>query len=546
MFIQSGPDQGGNLFKQDAFLLGMTKRYLSEEAYILMLPRLLSLGEDVLCKVRAWGEHAEKNPPILENFDAFGRRIDRLHLPHGWQRLKKFAAQNRLVALAYDRKLRKAGRCCQVSTQILFSAFSSTYSCPLAMTDGAVKLLQEHAPKSIKDKMIHSLLGKDEGDSKTCGQWMTERTGGSDLRNIETRATLTRKEEDRELYRLYGLKWFASGIDCDFALVLAQVADHGPTMFLLPVWQDGVLSEGIRIERLKNKMGTKGLPTAEVLLEGALATMIGIKGKGIANAAPLLNITRFYNALASASIMNRAFFSVENYAKKRESFGRPIMQHVLHFKLLADLDAKRAGAIALCFEIARLLGETEDAAISDRKEVKLVRVLVPLAKLMLGKWAVFFASDAIEAMGGVGYLEDTEFPQLLRDAQVLPIWEGTTNMMLYDIMRAQRREQAMEVLLRELCERANALMIDEMDAMRILKNRLQQLSERIVAAIHKGEQTSSIYLEPLIRKSAFLMGACTMAVLLAEAKPFITEKDQFAPNRFTTFVENNLCGNFSL
>lgn len=545
MFIQSGPDRGGNLFKEDPFLWGMTKRFLTEDAYLLMLPRLLNLGEDVVTRVRAMGEHAEKSPPLLENCDVFGRRIDHLHLPHGWQQLKKFAAQNRFVALGYDRKLRKAGRAAQVASQILFSAFSSTYSCPLAMTDGCVKLLQEHAPKSIRDKLIHSLLSKEETDSKTCGQWMTERTGGSDLRGIETHATLARKEDDREIYRLYGLKWFCSSVDSDYAIVLAQIPDHGPTLFLLPVWQDGNLAEGIRLERLKNKMGTRGLPTAEVRLEGALATMIGVKGKGIANAAPLLTITRFYNAMASASIMNRAFFSVQSYAKKREAFGKPLHAHALHFKMLADLDAKRCASIALCFEIARLLGEVEDGSV-EKKETKLVRALVPVAKMMLGKWAVLFASDAMEAMGGVGYLEDTEFPQLLRDAQVLPIWEGSTNMMLHDIMRAQTKDNALLALLRELCERANALMIDEMDALRILKSRLQQLSERIIAAVHKGEDASSIYLEPMVRKSTFMIGACAMAVLLAEAKPFITEKDQFAPNRFTIFVENNLCGNFSL
>ncbi len=546
MFIQAGPEQGGNLFKQDAFLLGMTRRYLPEDVYLLMLPRLLDLGEDVLNRVKNWGEQAEKNPPTLENCDVFGRRIDRLHLPQGWTRLKQFASQNRFVGLGYDRKMRKAGRLAQTPVQILFSAFSSTYSCPLAMTDGAIKVLQEYAPKSVRDKTLHALMGKDDNDIKTCGQWMTERTGGSDLRIIETQATLARKEDDQELYRLYGLKWFASGIDCEHALVLARIADHGPSLFLLNVWQDGDLCEGIRLERLKNKMGTRGLPTAEVRLEGALATLIGAKGDGIKNAAPLLTITRFYNALASASIMNRAFFSVKSYAKKREAFGKSIAHHALHSKMLADLDAKRAGSIALCFEIARLLGEIEDGVHEDKKEAKLARVLVPLAKLMLGKWAVLFMSDAMEAMGGVGYLEDTEFPQLLRDAQVLPIWEGTTSMMLHDIMRAQQKEQAIEVLLRSLCERANAIMIDEMDALRILKSRLQQLSERVIAAINKGDDASPIYLEPIMRKSAFLMGACAMAVLLAEAKPFITEKDKFAPTRFTTFVENNLCGYFSL
>lgn len=543
MFIQTGPEQGSNLFTTDAFLSGLTKRYLPEDAYLLMLPKLLNLGEEVMRRVRPWGENAEKNPPTVDNYDAFGRRIDRLNLPQGWIRLKKFASLNRLVGMGYDKKLRRASRVSQAAAQLMFSAYSSTYSCPLAMTDGAVKLLQEHAPKSIRDKITQILLGKTDRIA-TCGQWMTERIGGSDLRNIETHATLARKEDDVEYYRLYGLKWFASAIDCDYAIVLARVNNHGPSLFLLEVWGENGLSEGIKIDRLKNKLGTKGLATAEVRLEGAMATLIGNVGQGTSQAVPLFTITRFYNALASASLMNRAFYSVYNYSKKRESFGRPIAQHLLHHSLLADLDAKRCGSVALCFEIARLLGAVEEGG--HEKDAKLLRVLVPLAKLMLGKWAVHFTSEALEAMGGVGYLEDTEFPRLLRDAQVLPIWEGTTNIMLQDILRAQDKEQALQILLKDLCERTNALMIDELDALRILKSRLQQVSEKVMAAILKSEDKTSIYLEPIIRKSSFLIGACAMAVLLAEAKPFITEQDQFSPGRFTTFVENNLCGNFSL
>lgn len=544
MFIQSGPDLGVNLFKQDALLAGLTRRSLPEEIYLLVLPSLVNMGEEVLARVRIYGDDAERNPPLLINQDAFGRRVDQLLLSSGWLNLKKFAMQHRLIALGYDKKLRKSNRLTQACMQILFSAFSSTYSCPIAMTDGAVKILYEHAPKSIKDQIIPMLLAKEEDRSGMCGQWMTERTGGSDLRAIETHATYARKEDDREYYRLFGLKWFASAADSEFALVLASIPEAGPSLFLVPVYEQGKLCEGIRIVRLKNKLGTRGMPTAEIKLEGAYGILIGYKGQGIRSAAPLLNITRFYNALASASNMNRAYFAVHSYAKRRESFGKPIIQHVLHHKVLADLDAKRGAAIVLCFEIARLMGEAEHDA-ENLKEKTLLRILIPLAKLCLGKSAVNFASEAMEAMGGVGYLEDTEFPQLLRDAQVLPIWEGTTNMMLLDIMRSEAKHGALGVLLKELCVRANAIMIDEIDALRILKSRLHHVSERIMNIVDKGDDVS-LYLEPHIRKAALMIAACTQAVLLAEAKPFITEKDPFASSRFSTFVENNLCGNFSL
>jgi putative acyl-CoA dehydrogenase len=538
MFIQKYP-QRLNLLRRDSFLKGLIRRNLSEDAYLLLMPTLENFAEEIINRVKDFADQAELNPPYLENYDVFGHRIDRLNLHPGWQALRKFSQQNRLVALGYDKKLKNARRLAQSAFQILFSAYSSTYSCPLAMTDGAIKLLSEYAPKSIKESIIHELL-----NGALCGQWMSERIGGSDLKNIETHASLARKVDDKELYRLYGVKWFASSIDADYALVLAQIPTFGPSLFLLPVWQEGRLQEGISIERLKNKLGTKALPTAEVRLEGALGTLIGIKGKGIFCAAPLFNITRFYNALASASIMNRAFYGALDYANVRHSFGKFLSEHPLHHRILAELDAKRTGAIALSFELARLLGRSEEQN-SASKEQKILRALFPLAKLSLAKWALHVSSEAIEAIGGIAYMEDTEFPRLLRDAQVLSIWEGTTSVLLHDLLRAERKENAFITLLENLCERANNILIDENDALRILKARLQHISEKVMAALNK-DPGSDLYLEPLIRKYAFLTSTCYMALLLAEAKPFITEQDSFAATRFTTFVESNLCGHFSL
>ena len=543
MFSQAPYDSSENLFRRDSFLVGLTRRFMHKESYLLLAPQLENLGEAILSQVKEWGERAEKNPPRLENSDVFGHRVDRLHLCNEWTRIKKFATQNRLVAIGYDKRLRQGRRVAQTAIQIMFSSYSSNVSCPLAMTDGAIKLLSEYAPKNIKEQIIQELLGKDDS-AAFCGQWMTERIGGSDLRHLETHATLARKEEDQETYRLYGLKWFCSAVDSEYALVLAQIPHEGPSLFLLKVWNQAKLCDGIKIERLKNKLGTKALPTAEVRLEGAVATLIGVRGKGITAASPILTITRFYNALASASIINRAFFACYNYAKVRHSFGKALIEHPLHQKTLADIDAKRAGAIALCFELGRLLGRVEEAP--EAKDAALLRVLIPIAKLMLAKWAVLCASEAMEAVGGIAYLEDTEFPQLLRDAQVLPIWEGTTNILVHDMLRAQNKESGLAILLKDLCERANAVMIDESDASRILKTRLQQISEKVISAVHKSEDNSSLYLESFARKAAFSIGACTMALLLAEAKPFITEKDPFASTRFTTFVENNLCGHFSM
>lgn len=533
-----------NLFRKNAFLLGLCKRFLPHDVYLLMAPRLENFGEEVESRAKVYAEDAERFVASLSNFDAFGERIDKLHLSEGWLSLRQFAHAHRLVALGYDKRFGAERRSLQAIMQIMFSAYSSTYSCPLAMTDGATSLLLAEAPQSIKERVIPEFLSKDGKSSATCGQWMTEKQGGSDLKKVETQAVHLPKVGDAEEYRLFGLKFFASAIDSDYALVLAQIAQEGPSLFFLRVWEDGKLSNGIRIERLKNKLGTRGLPTAEVRLEGAVGSLIGPKGRGIAISAPLLTITRFYNTLASASIMNRAFYGALQHAESRKSFGKRLLDHTLHAKLLADIDAKRAGATALSFEIARLLGLSECK--EDEKAKRLLRALVPIAKIVLGKMAVIVASDCIEAIGGAGYIEESGFPQLLRDAQVLPIWEGTSNILVHDVLRAQQKERALVTLLRDLSERANNLMIDEGDALRVLRSRLTQISEKVMTAVAKGEDQSSLYLEAQARKLVFSIGAIYMALLLAENKPFITDIDPFAPTRFSTFVENNLCGHFSI
>jgi acyl-CoA dehydrogenase len=543
MFLQEKPASTPSIFRSNAFFWGLIKKHMPQSAYLLMAPALESFGEDVINRVKNWGEQAEKNPPTLENFDAFGHRVDRLHLSDGWRKMKVFARQNKLVGVAYDKKTMTCGRTLQAAQQIMFSAYSSTFSCPLAMTDGAVALLKRHAPPSIKEKVLGQLLNEEQG--VLCGQWMTENAGGSDLRGVATQAIPWEKEADSDLFGLYGKKWFCSAIDSEYALVLARMGNDGLSLFLVRVWQKTRLEKGIRLNRLKNKLGTRGLATAEVNLEGALGVLVGLKGEGIKTASTLLNITRFYNSLAATSIMNRCAQEALDYAKVRKSFGKLLIEHGPHREVLADIDAKRAGAMALCFEMARLLGKSQELG-EESLEYQMARGLIPIAKIVLAKWAVYCASEALEAIGGVGYLEETIFPQMLRDAQVLPIWEGTTNVLVADVIKAQQKNNSLAVLLKNLCERANAVMIDEGDALRILKNRLQIVSQKVMSAIYKSPDDPQIYLELQARPLVFSIATCAMAVLLAEAKPYIIQEDIFAHSRFSTFVSHNLCGHFSM
>lgn len=212
----------------------------------------------------------------------------------------------------------------------------------------------------------------------------------------------------------------------------------------------------VKVLRLKDKLGTRALPTAEIDLDGTVATLIGELGRGVSNISEMLTITRFYNAVASAAGMNYGTLLAADYATKRKAFGRSIGEHSLMQEAMHDLQTKANAATALCFEVASLIGCVEAGEASKDQQL-CMRAMVPLAKLLLGKAAVAHASETLECFGGAGYIEDTGLPRLLRDAQVLPIWEGTTNVLSLDLWRAERKEGALSALVGDLIVRAERL-----------------------------------------------------------------------------------------
>jgi hypothetical protein len=238
------------------------------------------------------------------------------------------------------------------------------------------------------------------------------------------------------------------------ALTLARPEGNGPggsglAMFYLETRSpDGSLN-GIRLERLKDKLGTRKVPTAELTLEGAGAQLVAGATHGTRAIEPMLKITRAWNSVCAASFMRHGLSLAEDYARRRVAFGAPLAAQPLHRETLADLEARAAGAFLLTFHLAELLGR-EEADLLDEEERSLLRFLTPLVKLATGKRSVHAASEVLEAFGGAGYVEDSGIPVLLRDAQVLPIWEGTTNVLSLDALLRADTELALAALLRRL------------------------------------------------------------------------------------------------
>jgi alkylation response protein AidB-like acyl-CoA dehydrogenase len=290
----------------------------------------------------------------------------------------------------------------------------------------------------------------------TSGQWMTERTGGSDVGQSESVA----RQEDGQ-WRLYGTKWFTSATTSEMALTLARPEGNGAggkglALFYVELRDERGRLRNIEINRLKDKLGTRKVPTAELTLAGTPAVPVRGVDSGVRHIAPMLNVTRTWNAMGAIWGLRRAVALARDYAGRRRAFGAPLVEKPLHVDTLAWMAAEAEGAFHLAFRAAELLGRIEGRSASADEEL-LFRVLTPIAKLCTAKQAVAVASEALECFGGAGYVEDTSLPRLLADAQVLPIWEGTTNVLSLDTLRALAGEGAFDAFAAEVRRASSAV-----------------------------------------------------------------------------------------
>lgn len=546
MFYQEPPGRP-DLYADDHALQALLKQRLPSDLHSALAPRLADLGRATATDLHDWMVHAEADPPVLTQYDPWGRRIDQIRTSPAWEQLRCFAARQGLVASGYDHELGEHRRTVQAALLYLFSATSATYSCPLAMTDAAARVLLDLAPAGLRDRLVPRLLARDPDRFITSGQWMTERTGGSDVGGTETIARPLGVRGDEPRYSLHGVKWFTSATTSEMALTLARIDDgHGVTagsrglsLFCVEVERDpGAGFRGIAVNRLKDKLGTRALPTAELTLDGVHATLIGEPGRGVANISGMLNITRMYNAIASASGIRRACALARDYAGRRAAFGARLLDLPLHAATLDDMDAECAAVLALVLECAGLLGKAEAGRASDDERRRL-RALIPIAKLTTGKQAVALASEALECFGGAGYVEDTGLPRLLRDAQVLSIWEGTTNVLSLDVLRAEAKDRAFSALLADLAARVERPLpgVAEPD-LTALRRAARALGQHAHRAMSQGEAA----VQAAARRLALGAGWLTEALLLAEA----AAADPRAAEHLARFAALRLRGHFDV
>ena len=448
-FVQHPPSLE-NQFDNDRVLKSYLKRTLPPDAYADIEPELRALGKEAGGALYELQQADLPNEPRLTRWGAWGNRIDRIELTDVWKRAKDVAAEYGVVGTAYENAHGAHSRVHQMALAYLFIPSTDMYGCPLAMTDGAARTLLESGNRDLINQAVPHYTSRNPEQFWTSGQWMTELSGGSD---VGTARTTAHRNEDGS-WSLRGRKWFTSAINANTAIALARPEGNpdggkGLALFYVPIRDDEGVHDGIEVLRLKDKLGTRKLPTAELRLDDATAHLVTDEAAhGTRHISPMLNITRTWNAVTAAAFIRRGMALARSYAQEREAFDEPIINHPLHQETLAEIQSTLEGVFHLSFRVTELLGRQETGAATD-DETALLRILTPIAKLTTAKQAVSATSEVLEAFGGAGYVEDTGIPPLHRDAQVLPIWEGTTNVLALDTLRAIRNIGSVAPLKRE-------------------------------------------------------------------------------------------------
>jgi alkylation response protein AidB-like acyl-CoA dehydrogenase len=513
--FQQAPPALGNQYEDDRVLRSYLARVFSRETLSEIEPSLIEMGRLAGAELYELQLADRLNEPRLTQWDAWGNRIDKIEITPLWRLAERIAVEHGVVATAYERQHASLSRVHQCALAYLFTPSTDIYSCPLAMTDGAARTLIASGNEELIERAVPHLTTREPSEFWTAGQWMTELSGGSDVGSSETIA-----KQDEDGFRLYGRKWFTSAIASQMALTLARPEGNPPgsrglALFYIETRDEQGRPRNIEINRLKDKLGTRKVPTAELTLNGTPAQLVMGATDGVRNITPLLNITRLWNGISAVSLMRRGLALAFDYTTKRVAFGSALSEKPLHMDTLLGLQAEAEGAFQLAFFVAELTGRSEAGEL-DEHDAWLLRVLTPVMKLITAKQAVSVASEVLESFGGAGYVEDTGLPVLLRDSQVLPIWEGTTNVLALDTLRALGATQSIAPLL---------TMVDQLFES-LHDTNLVALSRTALAALQHAEtwlretQTADrSVLEAGARRFALTLGrAIELALLIRHAQ----------------------------
>jgi putative acyl-CoA dehydrogenase len=504
---QPPPLEPYNLFTSDAVLQEAVRREQAEWAEAGLEALGATLGKPETIQL---GFDANKYTPTLRTLDRYGHRIDEVEFHPAWHELMGIALRAGLHSSPWAAPKPGAHVARAAGTYMLGQIESGVY-CPLAMTYGSVPALRhaptiaaEWLPRVFAREYDRSFRPAPEKASALIGMGMTENQGGSDLRTNLTRA----EPAGDGSFRLTGHKWFMSAPMCDAFLVLAQ-SPKGLSCFLLPRWTPDGERNAMHILRLKDKLGNHSNASSEVEFNGAYAQLIGEDGRGIPTIIEMGNYTRLDCAIGSSALMRQAVAQAVHHARHRTAFQKRLIDQPLMSNVLADLALESEAATVLTMRLARAYDESDEISAVFR------RVVTPAAKFWICKRTPYLTFEAMEVLGGSGYIEDCVMPRLYREAPVNSIWEGAGNVICLDVLRAlERMSNAAGVLGLELGRAGDA--------------RLKSCAERLQHRLAARERNDESQARALVRD---LVLALQAALLIRHSPPAVA--DAFCASRLS-------------
>jgi putative acyl-CoA dehydrogenase len=534
VFNQSPPYENIDLFSSDAPLMEAVKGNGDGQDLTALAASGRQWGT---AEMFALARRANENPPKLYTFDAKGFRRDVVEFHPAYHDLMRASVAAGLHASTWTPAGQRAAPPAEVARAARYymaAQIESGHLCPITMTRAALaalaaapSLLAQVAPKVVTASYDPVFRPWWEKSGMTLGMGMTEKQGGTDVRANSTTGTPA-----GDSYSITGHKWFLSAPMCDAFLVLAQ-APGGLTCFFVPRFSPDGSVNALRLQRLKDKLGNRSNASSEVEFAGAFALRVGDEGAGIRTIIQMVQLTRLDCGLASAGFMRMALAQAVHHCRYRSVFQKHLYDQPMMRAVLADLALEVEGAVALIMRLARAF----DRAPTDPREAAYARLVTPAAKYWICKTAPSFIYEAMECLGGNGYVEESVLPRLYREAPVNAIWEGSGNVMCLDVLRALKRDEEAAELIADLVSEASPLigekatildMTNELTsegAARILVGRLATLAATAaLARTAPPEVTDAFAQTRFFRSHAALYGADgiearTADILLRRALP---------------------------
>ncbi|KPB06106.1 acyl-CoA dehydrogenase family protein [Bacillus sp. CHD6a] len=459
----------GNFFTEDKHFQQVLKKHMEPTFYEWAEKELTEFGESCANEIEERAIHTDREgQPRLIKYNRMGNDVSEVWVNEGYKKTVQETYHRGIVGYVHKEipELGQKGDYLYSYAQgYLLSQTEPGFYCPVTLTMATAYLLEHYADEHVKNKFLPHVISTGEVELFEGATFLTERQGGSDVGANETQAVPSSNK-----YLLTGEKYFASNAgQCGVAMVLARIpgapkGTKGLSLFAVP-WRredgSGKLN-GIEIRRLKDKLGVRAVPSAEVLFNGAEGYLVGEPSKGIHYMMEALNLSRVCNAIASLGIMQRAYTEARKYAKSRVTFGDQLINFPMIRESLVDMAVKQEVETSACFELVSLFDRVmrhAGAKVSE-EEIALNRLLIALLKKETAEQAVHFSHEAIEMHGGNGFIEDFVTPRLLRDAKVLTVWEGTANILGMEVLRLMGRFKVERIFIESMKGRLEALPID--------------------------------------------------------------------------------------